>query len=296
MVLMFLNSFGQEPQQLIDTYFTEIRTGNYPPIPRYLSLNENASATLKAITPYYKDTLASVRAKAYTITHLAGTNARSEAPRISAVLKLISACRDKDPGNVAQVMDYLKAFHKTDFSDVAQDSLRKLFHRRTAHFDKLIQLIGFVNMPDMKDLIKPYTLPGTPRDVRWSAIISLVRMNDEVALYEMMSRVQNVTLNTDVVYEIFPDLVYTRHRMALTYMVDVMRSDEKKCMSADAEREVEIPCGYRIMEQLAHAIENYPLQLDESGDVITKDYVKALQTVREWFVKNPSYTIRTDTY
>ncbi|RAW02133.1 hypothetical protein DQQ10_06180 [Pseudochryseolinea flava] len=281
---------------MIGVYFAELRSGNNPSIPKQISYSENANASLKAITPYLKDTATIVRARAYTLTNLAGANAKNETARTTAVLQLISACRDKDAGNVGQAMDYLKTFRPADFNTVACDSMRKLFRDRPAHYDKLIQLIGFVDMPDMKELIRTYTRPGTPRDIRWSAIISLVRMNDNDALYEMMSRVQNVTLNNDVVYEIFPDLVYTRHRMAITYLVNVMRSDEKNCMTADAEREVAIPCGYRIMEMLAPAIENYPLQLDESGDVITKDYVKALQTVREWFSKNPSYVIRKDTY
>lgn len=287
---------AQNTTQLLDGYFKEVRLGKYPAIPKAVTLNENATSTLKAITTYYKDTLAIVRSKAYTITQLAGTNARSEVPRSAAVLQLISACRDKDGGNVGQVLDYLSTFHKGDFSTTAQDSLRKMFTVKPPHFEKLIRIIGFVELVDLKEQIRAYTLPGTPRAVRWSAIIALARMGDETALSNMMTRVQKLPVNDDIVYEIFPDMVYTRNKVAIDYLVKVMSSDEKNCMSADAEREVEIPCGYRIMEQLAHAIEKYPFQLDESGDLITKDYVKALQTVREWFDKNPSYTIRKDTY
>jgi len=294
-ILITLPGLGQ-PLQLLNGYFAAIRKDQSPAIPRQLSLPENSVATLKAITSYYNDTLAIVRSKAYTITHLAGINARTEGARNTAVLKLISACNDKDAGNVGQAMDYLATFYKADFTAVAYDSLRKLFNRKPAHFDKLIRLVGFGELTDLKEQIRTYTQAGTPRGVRWSAIIALARMGDDAALKDMMTRIQKLPLNDDVVYEIFPDVVYTRNRVALDHLVTVLNSNEKKCMTADAEREVQIPCGYRVMEQLAPAIQDYPLKLDESGDVITKDYVKALQTVREWFANNPSYMIRKDTY
>jgi hypothetical protein len=40
----------------------------------------------------------------------------------------------------------------------------------------------------------------------------------------------------------------------------------------------------------------YPLALDESGDVVAKDYPAALQLARDWFVKNKSYTISTTSF
>src|SRR5690242_8190907 len=78
-LLFYSSAFAQGSETLLNSYFKEIRTGQTAPIPKPLTLNENATATLNAITPYYKDTLTIVRAKAYTITHLAGTNARTEA-------------------------------------------------------------------------------------------------------------------------------------------------------------------------------------------------------------------------
>ncbi len=43
-------------------------------------------------------------------------------------------------------------------------------------------------------------------------------------------------------------------------------------------------------------IENSPLEIDETGDLITDDYEGALAALRSWLNQNPDYTIRTDTY
>jgi hypothetical protein len=112
----------------------------------------------------------------------------------------------------------------------------------------------------------------------------------------MMRRARKLPVNDDVIYSIFPDLVYTRNKEAVSYMIEVLQRDDATCMSADAERQAPIPCGYRVMEQLAPIIKGYPLALDASGDIKTNDYVAALKTVREWFTKHPNYEILKDKY
>ncbi len=99
-----------------------------------------------------------------------------------------------------------------------------------------------------------------------------------------------------VVYEIFPDLVYTRSQEAITYLVEALNSDAKNCESANAESEEKIPCAYRVMEMLAPVIENYPLKLSESDDIETTDYPGALQKVRDWFKVNKGFKILKDRY
>jgi len=69
-------------------------------------------------------------------------------------------------------------------------------------------------------------------------------------------------------------------------MIEVLMSDLANCESADNDNPTAILCGYRVMEQLAPAIKNYPLTLDASGDVKTNDYKKSLALVRKWFQEN----------
>jgi hypothetical protein len=295
-LILPLSVYAQQTDELLKLYFTEVRQARYPAIPKPLSLAENARAILVALEPYQRDTIVSVRAKAYTITQLAGNNARESGVRQDAVSQLVRACKDKDSGNAGLALEYLTVFRKDDFTPVAKDSIRILVRRKSAHFDQLIRLAGFAQLTDLMENIRSYSLTGNTQTIRWAAIVSLARMNDAAATSEMMRRVQKLPVNDDVIYKIFPDLAYSRRQEAIAYMVEALNSDDRNCLSADAEKEEAIPCGYRIMEQLAPVIDGYPLELDKSGDIKTKDYVAALKTVREWFVKHPDYKILRDRY
>jgi len=287
---------GQDLGHVVKSYFLEVRSNKNPSIPKSFSLPENAKAILASISPYLQDTLPNVRAKAYTITNVAGHASKVAATRQDAVSKLIKGGKDKNSGNAGEAIDYLTTFSKPDFTAASKDSIRSLLHNNVAHLDQLLRLIGYLELTDMKEEIRSLTQPGNPQGVRWAAIVSLARMNDTDAIAEMMRRVKKLPVSDDIIYKIFPDLAYSRNAEAIAYMVEVMKRDSKDCMSADAERQQPIPCGYRIMEQLAPVIKGYPLQLDESGDIKAKDYVAALKAVRAWFDQHPAYTIRHDNF
>jgi hypothetical protein len=289
-------SYSQDPEKLLSIYFTEVRTGKFPAIPKPLSLPENAKSTLSLMTPYLQDTMVDVRSKAYTIIHVVGDNSRQPHVREAVVTQLVAACKDNDSGNTGLALDYLTEFKQDEFTPAARDSVRSLFKRKISHFDQLLRIIGFLGLTDLTDVIKPYTQPGIPQSLRWSAIVSLTRMGNFEAANDMMKRVKKLPVNDEIVYKIFPDLAYSRNPEAINYMIEAMKSDDKNCLSANADNEQPIPCGYRVMEQLAPVIENYPLTLDNSGDIKTKDYPTALNTVREWFAKHTNFKIRQDNF
>jgi hypothetical protein len=296
MVMVPMLSQAQDVPKLIELYFTEVRAGKYPPIPKQLSLAENSKEVLERLVPYATDSVAGVRSNSYTLASLAGNSARQSNQRQLAVQQLIEGASDADGGNAGLALGYLTTFRKEDFTAAAKDKIRNLLARRAAHFEELLRLIGYLELTDVKESIRPYTQLGNSQATRWAAIVSLARMNDGAAAEEMMRRARKLPVNDDVIYKLFPDLVYSRHPDAIAYMVEALKSDDKNCMSADAEREQPIPCGYRIMEQLAPVIADFPLELDKSGDIKTKDYVAALQKTREWFLKHTTYTILRDRF
>jgi hypothetical protein len=134
------------------------------------------------------------------------------------------------------------------------------------------------------------------RKDRWAAMLALARMNDQQAIDDVLNRVKRMPVGDAVVYEVFPDLVYTRRPEAVSYLVEALNNDAKNCESANSDDTERIPCAYRVMEMLAPIIENYPLKQNASGDIETYDYPMALQTVREWFKINKAYKILRDTY
>lgn len=284
---------AQDVSKLLSTYFDEVRSGKYPSMPKHFSQPEYADKLLKAISVYEADTSARVRSKAYSIIRLAGTKSTVASVREQAVGKLVKGIQDKDVANVGTVLTYLTEFKKRDFNKTSLDNIKARFTEKPPHFSQLIRLVGFLDLTDLKDNIRTYSTPGNSRGDRWSAILALSRMGDGVAIDDMMSRVKKLPVNDNVVMELFPDLIYTRQKVALDYLVEVMRSDENNCLTP-GEDERPVVCGYRIMEQLAPVVEGYPLELDESGDIKTKDYKEALITVRAWFDNNRNYSIKKE--
>jgi hypothetical protein len=259
----------------------------------------NAGDVLKALPLYYNDTLKQVRAKAYLLGRSIGLKAKKSSVRQLAVMQLVNACKDKDSGNTGQLFGYLTKFKKEDFNSKAKDSLSSLVRRKPSHYDQLLRLAGFLDLKNVTTEIRLATQPqpNVPgkRD-RWAAELALARMGDEATVTSILQRVKKLGVNNDVVYDVFPDLVYTRQQPLLDYMIVVLNDDSKNCLSADAEREAAIPCAYRVMEQLAPAIKDYPLEIDDSGDVKTKDYPKALAIVRTWFKQQKAYKVNKETY
>src|SRR6478609_7699636 len=108
-------AFAQDNNQLLKSYFDNVRTGNYLAIPKSLSLPENDKSILAVLTIYFQDTIAEVRFKAYTVLHVVGDNSKLPAIRQAVITKLIEACKDKDSGNAGIALDYLKAYKQNEF-------------------------------------------------------------------------------------------------------------------------------------------------------------------------------------
>jgi hypothetical protein len=296
-LVLFSSLTLQTFAQSLETYFAEVRAGKFPTLPQEITKAENAKSVLGALSLYYKDTTSAVRSKAYSVTRTIASKSKQEGIHQLAVQNLINACRDRDSGNVGSVLGYLTEFKKEDFTAVAKDSLRNLFKSRIAHLDRLIKLIGFIEIADLQSDLRALAAQTDARKIdRWSAQLALGRMGDKQSMQSIMDRVKKMQVNDDVVYDIFADLIYTRQLDAVGYLTRVLYSDENNCQSPNSERVAKIPCAYRVMEQIAPILEGYPLKLDESGDIDTKDYPEALKTVRAWGKQQKEFKIIKNTY
>jgi hypothetical protein len=291
-----VTSPAQGLKQEIDQYFDQVRQGNYPFTPGTLSSASHEEETLNILQSFLIDSSNAVRDKAYELVYAVASGSENNLLRNEGVVMLLRACNDHDPGIRATALDLLTEFHRIDYNLPARDSLRKLIRSKVSPLDRLLKLAGFLHLTDLLPDIQPLAQRGNPFRLRWSALQSLARMGQPAAIRVMMERVERLPVNDDLVYKIFPDLIFTRQREPIAYVVEALQSDHKNCLSADVERELPIPCGYRIMEQLAPVIENFPLKLGESGDIKTNDYPAALDTVRQWFRIHQSYTILNDSY
>lgn len=290
-------AFGQAPAQpaALEDYFARVRAGEQPPQPSALLQPDRISAHLQTLAALRSDTVPGVRQQAIVLTHQIGLQA--SAVRAEALRQLLAAVRDPDSGNAGLALIYLTTYAKRDFTKPHQDSLLALFQTRRAHASRLIRLIGYLGddraRPELMDLTANR---AANRNDRWAAWLALSRMGDATALQEVLTRVKRLPVNDDLVYDILPDLIYTRQRAAIQYLIDVLNSQEPTCESADPEQPRPILCGYRVMELLAPVIENYPLQLSSGGDLATNDYPAALTQVRAWFTAHADFRILNDHY
>ena len=296
-LLLLVTTTALAQTKSVDTYFAQIRAGKYANVPAEVSKPELASGLLKSLSVYATDTMPVVRARAAGLVRTIGLQSKVQSVRSQAVQQLMTAAKDKDTGNAGVVLNYLTGFRKNDFSSAAKDSLYAYFQRKSGNINTLIRLLGYLNVQKAKDELFALSQDGAAgRKDRWAALLALSRMGDEQAINDVMNRVKRMPVSDALVYEVFPDLVYTRRREAFNYLLETLNSDAKNCESADPERPSRIPCAYRVMEMLAPAIGNYPLKLSDSGDVVASDYPAALAQVREWFQVNKEFKILDDKY
>ncbi|MEZ4974053.1 MAG: hypothetical protein R2820_12140 [Cyclobacteriaceae bacterium] len=289
-ILISFQSLAQSIPTQTQIYVAQLHQSQSASVPPALREEKNAKEIIASASQYFNDTLSRVRSRMYSLVGDAGSGSKDQNLRRQAVSKLVNATHDSE--NLDLLLSKLSSFAKSDFNSSSTDTLVSLFRRKPPYLDQLARLVGTLQISELKEDLRTLSGPSTKNQrIRWSALVALARMGDDEALKSMMRRAQRLPVNDDIVYEVFPDLVYTRQRQAIDYLIVELKSDEKKCTTADAEDEAPITCAYRIMEMLAPVIDKYPLQVDASGDIKTKDYNKSLKSVREWFTKNQDYKI-----
>lgn len=287
------------PAQDQDTeaYFTAVR--NNKSVSSFSFNGKKEARYIAAISKYLADTVPAIRAEAYYLLGSLGQQSRQKSIRRDAVSLLLRGFRDKDAGIKGRVENVLVRFNTEDFDRTAMDTLRSLLAKLPPLPGKLFRLAGYLNLHDQAPKIKAY-IEGQPplasKD-RWAGYLALARMGDQQALDIILNRVRTFGINDDVVYEIFPDLVYTRSYRAIHYLEEVTFSNEKNCTSPHADSQAKINCAYRVIELLAPIISDYPVALDASGDLATSDYNEALEKIRAWFTrKDGTYEIIRNTF
>jgi hypothetical protein len=301
--LLNLNAWAQNDKSIsekLDSYMISVRAEQYNPNPDKELLNEkSAEKLLPLLESYYNDSLAKVRLQAYYLTYKTTYKSTDNKNRNDAVYRLVNALKDSDAGNVGNVADWLTNFKAIDFTSVSKDSLVSVLHNPVSNLHKIIKLVAFAGITDQINYLQQgiATKTITTGKNLWAAHLALARFGVESEIEYCVNQVKNQAVNDDVIYELIPDLIYTRQRKAYDYILTILNSTQKNCYSANPENPQKIECGYRVMEYLAPVIKNFPLEIDSTGELLTNDYVNALRTLRNWFKENEqTYEIITDTY
>jgi hypothetical protein len=295
--ILLTKSFGQPSLRTLQSYMTEIRTNTTLPVTQsILNDQRNESQLIITLTPYFSDSLNIVRSKAYYITKRIGQKSTNAAVRTSVITQLIRAIRDKDTGISGNASEALTAFRKSEFTQAHKDSIGNLIHLKTPHLDQILKLAGYLEMTNQQAKITSIINSTTTFKNKWAARLALARMGDQVAITYINTKIANAPVNDDMVYDVVPDLVYTRQKEIFKYLEQLINSDETNCQSANPDANQKILCGYRVMEYIAPAIQSFPLKVDDTGDLDIDDYSAALLTVRTWLRQNPGYVIISETF
>jgi hypothetical protein len=296
-ILFIINvtvALTQPHSKQIDSYFILIREGKSGNVPVSTLFNpKKENDVLSSVIPYLNDSLNEVRYAAYSLVASLGQQSTSPTFRQRVISTLISGWRDTDSGINGLVGSALQQFNQSDFTDSVKDTLRALVQDIPPYYDKLVKLCASLGMVEQITIIQSQIQSNSikSKSDKWAAYLALCRMGTVEAMAYVMARVKKLGINDDVVYEVFPDLIYTRQREAISYVVESLYSDAKNCESPNPEISEAIPCTYRVMEYLAPVIKDFPFAIDASGDLEVQDYKTALTQVRSWFSTHPNYEI-----
>ena len=263
-----------------------------------LMLAQNQSFFLQALVPYFRDTVASVRSKAYSYTARLGVRALSPELRQKCVEYLVSAWTDRDAGVVSVTSMALSTFTRSDFSLNTIDTLCCLLKKDVHQFSRLIRICGFAGTDTLKKALLQLTDAKILQkaDNRWSRHLALARCGNTEDIDYCVRITEKMPLNDDYVDNVIPDLIYTHQRACYDAVIKRMGSDDKNCMSVNPTKEEHIVCGFIIMEYFAGVVEGFPFEKAPGGGLKTDDYPGALKSVREWFAAHKDYVISTDKY
>ncbi len=256
------------------------------------NLEAHPDSVLSFLAPFASDSNTFVRIKACEMIHLYAQGYGGADVRKKSVELLTLAAAE----NCGAALDFLKGYSSADFDLSSKKRLVSLLNASYPYLNEVIRICAVLRLPDIIPRLKAFSVTGYPPATRWAALVSMARTGDADAATEMLSRVKRLAVDDNLVYHVFPDLVFSRNRDAIQYLVTTLYSEDKNCLSADVERETAIPCGYRVMELLAPVVRNFPFKIDKSGDLIAGDYKHTLAAVRQWFLENENFEIESESY
>ena len=201
-----------------------------------------------------------------------------------------------DAGIMLKAFNALTGFQNTDFTNNQQLRIINRLKADMPHLSQYARLVGYIPNEAAIESLQQVQLQVTDGWESFNLNLALARRGDEQATTAVLNKIQNAQINDGFVYDIVPVLVYSRSAEIFDFLEELIFSDEANCSSANPDSNANILCGYRIMEYVAPAIENFPLPTDEYGELEVDDYETALVRLREWLIQNPDFQLVNDRY
>lgn len=293
LLLLFISTFEAKAQ--VDALFENYRTSSLfsQDLESHI-FEKNVKKMLNNLENYYSDSLFQIQNRAYYLSVQLGLKNELKIQQ-RVVEQLCEGSTISKSEMKGSLYRWLQQFKPEAFSNKSRELLlQQLQKKQIYHFKELVLLCGYLNIGN-EILSRMLLNDGELTTVqKWTIHLALARMGGKIDYcLNVLKRIDNE--NQKVAF-LIPELLYTRRKEAVDYCLTILYSNEKNCQSVDPDVDSDIICGYRIAELLAPIIEAYPYKADPLGCLITTDYEKALEDIREWFINNPNYQINRTTF
>ncbi|UXP33486.1 hypothetical protein N6H18_05910 [Reichenbachiella agarivorans] len=285
---------AQSITKSLDQYMAQVKGGSYDPIPSKILNTKDVASLLTELNQYQQDTIPKIRAKAYAIAKSVGQQSNQASIRSQAVSVLTQGLQDKDSGIIDAVMEGLSGFLLEDFAARDKERIGQYIDTAAIHLDMALKLAGWLQLTQFRIPIDQIIQSDASFTDKWAARLALCRMGDQASTGYLLLKLSRAPIDDDFVYDFVPGLVYTRNPEIFAYLETIIQSDQANCMSADPDSSQKILCGYRVMEYIAPVIVDFPLPVDEFGELMVADYEQALQEVRVWLDQHETYEIQKE--
>lgn len=276
---------GQESK--VQKFFEELRmpetAKSKSPDEAILFKPGNEAYILKHIEASLSDSSASMRMRGIALLSKVAYKSSDTAFRQKTVEKLVTFFRDKDPNVTSRAARYITGFKYQDLSDNAKNEIRSLIGSNCNHYDWLLKIAGFAGLKDKAGEIKAQLLEGTITPImKWASILTLARLGESEYIALCLLTVRDIPVDDNMMYNTLPDLIYTKQKETFDYLIEILLSDNENCHSPNPNYSGKILCAYRVMEAFASTVEDFPVKVKQSGDLITDNYEKSLEITRKW--------------
>ncbi|WMN12194.1 hypothetical protein QYS49_32780 [Marivirga salinae] len=292
-----ISLWAQSPVATLNQYFQEAKNGSYTTAPQSLFDQENDfNQLLSELEKYQSDSTARIRSKAYNLSNRFARISDAEAVKEKAIDQQIKSLNDVDRGIAGNAIEAITNFKNTTFTESQKSLILSHLNAETPHFNDFVKLIGFLQINSAIPRLESLLVAKKSAVTRWNIRLALARMGDETAINYIINRLQKAPINDGFAYDIVPGLVYTRQPKIFEFLEVQIQSDKANCSVANPDSNQKITCAYRIMEELPHAIKEFPIPTDEYGELMVDDYEKALTDLRKWFDENDTYSFNNNVY
>lgn len=280
-IIIFAISTTVSAQSPVDLHFeskkSKKKTSN---IPDSLFFEHNLKSTIKDISKYEKDTNLNFAFDIAPLLVRAALSSNNSQIRIEIVSKLIDLGISN---NYCQKKLFL--FEKNDFDDGALEKIKNYIESNVC----TKELYFLTAKLDMKGLLPFYSRIAydkkNPLKHRWNILLTMVLLKDLGAERTVVEIVENQKFDENFIYEMLPDLLFCNGTMIKNRVLKMMAESKDYCFSPNPDSDTKIPCACLALPVFAKYLEDFPLQLNSSGDLIEKNCQLAIRKFELWYEK-----------